>query len=274
MKYNWNNYHTHTFRCKHAEKDAADYARRAAELGMTRLGMSDHAYSPGEVSHPTHMDFDMAEDYVRACREADGLCGVRVLCGLECDFAPEDVSFFKEYYLGELGMDYLIGSVHGLKNHPELLNPFSPQPFGIQELRLYTDLYVGLIESGIFTFGGHPDLFGRPLEVSENHMGWTPEAASCSREIVDAAKAHNLPLEINTSGYARSRERNIPFAIFPRREFWEIAADAGIRVLINTDAHSVVNLDADIEPAFALVKELGLKRVELGDDGKPAEAAQ
>ena len=53
-----------------------------------------------------------------------------------------------------------------------------------------------------------------------------------------------------------------------------MAADAGIRVLINTDAHSIANLDADIEPAFALVRELGLERVELGDDGKITEPAE
>lgn len=274
MTHRWNNFHTHTFRCKHAEKDAADYARRAAALGMNRLGMSDHAYSPGEVNHPTHMDLDVIADYVRACREADGICGVRVLCGAECDYAPEDLSFFREYYLGEMGMDYLVGSVHGLKNHPEVLNPFSTQPFGTEQLLLYAQLYVGIIESGLFTFGAHPDLFGRPLDTAENHMGWTPEAASCARDIIEAAREHNLPLEINTSGYARTRERGLAAPIYPRREFWEMAAEAGIRVLINTDAHSLACLDADIEPAFALVRELGLKRVELDDAGKIVEVEE
>ena len=42
------NFHTHTFRCKHAKGDVDDYCRRALELGMETLGFSDHTALPDD----------------------------------------------------------------------------------------------------------------------------------------------------------------------------------------------------------------------------------
>ena len=35
------NYHTHTYRCKHATGDVIDYAKAAIEADLTTLGMSE-----------------------------------------------------------------------------------------------------------------------------------------------------------------------------------------------------------------------------------------
>ena len=39
-------YHTHTFRCKHAQGDVEDYAKYAVEYGIDVLGVSDHTALP------------------------------------------------------------------------------------------------------------------------------------------------------------------------------------------------------------------------------------
>ena len=36
------NYHTHTFRCGHAEGNERDYAENASRAGLKTLGFSDH----------------------------------------------------------------------------------------------------------------------------------------------------------------------------------------------------------------------------------------
>ena len=96
----WNNYHTHTFRCHHATGDVEDFARLAQQKGMKKLGMSDHAHVQGEGDHPMHMSKRDIPEYVRLCRECDGkFGGIRVLCGVECDYDPSDENYFRDYYL-------------------------------------------------------------------------------------------------------------------------------------------------------------------------------
>jgi len=261
---NWNNYHTHTFRCHHATGDIEDFARLASQKGMHKLGMSDHAHVRGEGDHPMHMSKRDIPEYVRICRECDGKFGsVRVLCGAECDYDPSDERYFREYYLGEMGMDYLVGSVHELKNGADVLDCFSKRHFGVRELRLYTDLYVSLIESRVFTFCAHPDLFGRGIEIGEDPHGWDANASAAAREILDAAQANGAVLEMNVSGVWKTKNRGYPTIIYPRWEFWEMASDYEIPVILNTDAHSLERLDAYVEYGFELIRKYGLRRVEL-----------
>ena len=265
----WNNYHTHTYRCHHASGDVAEFAARAASLGMTRLGMSDHAHIRGEGDHPMHMSRRDIPEYLRLCREADGRYGgVKVLCGVECDYDPSDESFFRDYYLDEMGMDYLIGSVHELKGGADRMDCFSDRHFGAKELRIYTDLYVKMIECGLFTFCAHPDLFGRPVGIGENPAGWDENAKSAAREILAAAAEKNTVLEINVSGKWKTEKRGYPVIVYPREEFWELASDYGIDVIVNTDAHSLERLEAYAQFGIDMAERNGLRRVELS----PAEA--
>lgn len=260
----WNNFHTHTFRCHHAEGDAADFAEKAERLGMTKLGMSDHAYAPGIEVHLNHMNAQDIREYVAACRRADEENkAVKVYCGVECDYDPSDEAFFREFYLEELGLDYLVGSVHELKDRDDVMNCFANRHFGLKELRIYTDLYVKLIESRLFTFCAHPDLFGRPITLGENPPGWDRNAASAAKEILDAAEANGAVLEINVSGVWKTVTKGYPEVIYPKWQFWEMASDYNIPVIVNTDAHSLERLEAHVEYGFDLVSRYGLRRVEL-----------
>ena len=42
------NFHTHTYRCKHAAGDVADYCKAAVGFGMKTLGFSDHSALPDD----------------------------------------------------------------------------------------------------------------------------------------------------------------------------------------------------------------------------------
>ena len=149
----WNNYHTHTYRCDHASGDVEDYVMRASSLGMSKIGISEHAWIPGNGNQVFRMREEAVPDYVLSCRTADAAHeDVKVLCGVECDYDPSDERRIREYYLDELGLDYLVGSVHELKNGKDVMDCFANRHFGIRQLRIYTDLYVRMIGSGLFTF--------------------------------------------------------------------------------------------------------------------------
>ena len=53
------NYHTHTYRCGHAEGNERDYAEQAVKAGLRTLGVSDHTpydfFDIGPRNHPIRM---------------------------------------------------------------------------------------------------------------------------------------------------------------------------------------------------------------------------
>ena len=60
------NYHTHTWRCKHASGDVDDYCRAAVEQGLSVLGLSDHAALPDDRWPGVRMNFDELSSYCHA----------------------------------------------------------------------------------------------------------------------------------------------------------------------------------------------------------------
>ena len=81
------NYHTHTFRCQHANGTVEDYVREAIAKGFDILGMSDH------VPYP-HYEFGyrmpMAEiwDYIYEVEDAQKKYGkqLQILLGFESEY--------------------------------------------------------------------------------------------------------------------------------------------------------------------------------------------
>lgn len=259
----FNNFHTHTWRCRHADGDVDAYADRAEALHMNKLGMSDHAYSPGDTPANYHMMFEDAPGYVEACRNEDRKRpDLTVFCALECDYDPRFETFYREEYLGKLGMDYLTGSIHESKDHPAEMNLFNGGTFGLKQLREYTDLYIKGIESGLFLWMNHPDLYGLAVDNCTPRTGWTKDCDSAAEEICTAAVEHDVALEVNTSGLLKMRTKGADVVFYPRGRFWEIAASLGVKAILNTDAHKPEHLDLDIDYGFRIIEEYGLTRVE------------
>ena len=60
------NFHTHTYRCKHAEGDVEDYCRVAVEQGMSTLGFTDHTALPDDRWVSLRMYYAELPEYSRA----------------------------------------------------------------------------------------------------------------------------------------------------------------------------------------------------------------
>ena len=79
------NFHTHTFRCKHAKGDVDDYCRRALELGMETLGFSDHTALPDDRWLVARMPYAELDNYVAAIdRGRVDFPKLKILKGMEC----------------------------------------------------------------------------------------------------------------------------------------------------------------------------------------------
>lgn len=253
------NYHTHTARCKHATGSVEEYCRAAERAGLAILGISDHAALPDNRWHSVRMDFAEREDYCADIERAQAaFTDLTVLKSMECEFDPAYRSYFEDELLGRLELDYLIGAAHFVPHSGGWVSVYG----GITDaatLRSYARAYVGLIAWGLFAFMAHPDLFGN------SYLEWDAEAAACAREILTAAQAYGVPLEINGYGFRKAwvstREGSRP--MYPWARFWELAAEYDIEVVISSDAHRPEDVAGNLEDAAGFATRFGLRTADL-----------
>lgn len=248
------NYHTHTYRCKHATGDITDYAEAALAGGITVLGFTDHTPLPDNRWLSVRMHMDELEEYLSAINRAKAQYpGLTILSGLECDYFKEYHNFYKQELLGKWGLDYLIAGTHFFKTNGRFRGAHGGI-MGKQELKLYASACIKAIESGLFTFIAHPDVFGM------SYLEWDKEAQAVSADILDAAARNRVALEINSYGLRRKRvySKQGERPVYPIRQFWELAADFNIKVVANSDAHTPAEVAGGIEYCQQLAADWGL----------------
>lgn len=250
------NYHTHTKLCKHAVGMPKDYCEVAMMKGFTELGFSDHTPLPDELMPHIRMNTEELPVYiseVNKCKEC--FPELKIFLGLECDYMPRYERYYKDYIVGAMQVEYLIGSVHYYNFQGEV-KWFDGKPLSRRQYMIYADLYVKAMESGLFAFMAHPDLYCCCVQ------NWNGDATACARTILTAAEALKMPLEINTSGITKAKEQNSKQIFYPREEFWGLASEYDIRVIVNSDAHAPQCLNNYFEEADKLIYRYGLKRQE------------
>lgn len=225
------NYHTHTTRCGHAVGTDEAYIKAAIAQHYDVLGFSDHVpwpYESGYTHTHVRMTIDHLDEYVATMRQlrkqyADQ---IRLLIGFECEYFPAYMAWLEDVKQ-EKRLDYLI-----LGNHYEGSDETGIYFGGIKtaaELRRYVDSTIKGVESGLFAYLAHPDLFMRRYgKFDEN-------CRAAARDLCAACKENNLPMEVNLHDRYRLGELNRDG--YPHPEFFEIAYQAGAKVIIGVDAH-------------------------------------
>ena len=64
------NYHSHTYRCKHANGEVVDFVKAAFEASLEIFGVSDHAAFPDDRWPDVRMTYEELDNYVDAVRAA------------------------------------------------------------------------------------------------------------------------------------------------------------------------------------------------------------
>ena len=87
------NYHTHTWRCKHASGTEREYIENAIRGGLKILGFSDHTPIPFEGGYVSdhRMEMDLLEDYVTTITalKEEYARDIEIHLGLEFEYAPK-----------------------------------------------------------------------------------------------------------------------------------------------------------------------------------------
>jgi DNA polymerase (family 10) len=197
--------HVHTNWSDGADK-LDDVVLAALAKGYEYIAITDHSQS---LRIAKGLSPDRLTKQIDAVRRANDAAGgrIRVLAGSEVDIRGDGSLDFPRTLLREL--DVVIGSVHsGFK----------------RDKREMTDRIVKAIESGMMDVLGHPTgrLIGQrnPYEVDLD-------------KIFEAAKSNDVSLEIN-SFYDRLDLSDVNC---------RLAKEAGVRMAIGTDAHSVYQMD-------------------------------
>lgn len=245
------NYHTHTYRCKHASGTAREYVEAAVQNGLQILGFSDHVPYPFQNGYTSRIRMDVAETegYVRevtALRE-EYRDKIEIHIGYEAEFYPADFQRMLDN-IRQFGCEYLILGQHFIGNEWE--SPYS----GIatrdrSRLKAYVDLVIQAMETGKFSYIAHPDLI--------HYCGRESVYIQEMRRLCEAAKGYGIPLEVNLLGLAGHRQ-------YPNEAFWRVAAEVGNSAVLGCDAHCPEDV-ADpkmVENGCRFLKQFGLTPME------------
>ncbi len=262
------NFHTHTFRCKHATGDVDDYCQVATRQGMQTLGFSDHAALPDDRWLQARMPYADLDDYVGAIERAqDEYSNLRILKGMECEYVPKLHAYYEDELLGERKFDYLVGASHFFMKGDEWFGTYGGTK-DAESLAAYAEYTVKMMATGFFLFIAHPDLFGNCYAT------WDADAAACARDILTAAKELDVAMEVNALGLRKQahRKANNPFPLYPWLPFWEMAAELDAPVIVNSDAHRPQDVQARTSQAYEIVANLGLRHIDTAAIGGAVSA--
>lgn len=218
------NYHTHTFRCKHADGEDKEYVEAAIRAGIKTLGFSDHCpwvyeddfvstirMLPSEVDEYCHSLETLRTEYKN---------DIRILIGFEAEYLPALIEK-QDALLKDYPIDYMILGQHFLEHETSPYAGTETQDEAI--LKKYVDTVIEGLDSGRYLYLAHPDLinYRGSLEIYTKHM----------RYLCQYLKDHNIPIEINMLGKYQGRH-------YPREEFLAIAGEVGNTAIIGVDAHT------------------------------------
>jgi histidinol-phosphatase (PHP family) len=261
------NLHTHSAYCGHGRGKIGEFVEAARQRNLRVLGMSEHCPVPGNRWSRSRMDLDMLATYMADVDTYSAESDMVVLKAVECDYLPEYHDFYRDEVMQRYGCHYMVGAVHFVnffdRRDISIHNDF----IGKRELARYTEHYVAMLQSGLFLFGAHPDVFGC------TYVTWDAQAQACSRAIIEAAKAANVPLELNGNGFRRVKVATLSGLArpYPIEAFWEMAAEAGVKVVTNSDAHIPEDLTVSLATCLTFAANHGLEftLLRLSGDRKP-----
>ena len=226
MKYN---YHTHTALCRHATGTNEEYVLAAIEAGFDEIGFADHCPWNFEsfVSgmRMGKQDLPAYCDSIRALGEKYK-DRISIKLGLECEYFPKYIPWLREK-IEEHGIDYLILGHHFCVDEPgSIYNGNITEP---SQLYTFRDDILEAMETGLFSYVAHPDIFMRGYPQFDGHC------RKISEDIIRKSVETGVPLEYNLLGFSHSKLDGKQG--YPYPDFWDMVSEIKPPVTMGIDAH-------------------------------------
>ena len=246
------NYHTHTERCKHAEKGYSDeeYVKETFETGIKFLAFTDHIPFMNTKDSKTNvrMSYEEIDEYLQS------------IINLKEKYQGKiniETGFEFEYFSGELDhilrmksmVDKMILGQHFVLDSQGNIKYFtSKEELTDEEVIQYICLIYKALQTGIPDIIAHPDLF------LKYRKGFGKKEEFFTRQLCEIIQRYKVPVEINLNEIYReylkaknqlpnaTEQEQIEFAMktikYPNESFWRILSEYdGIKVLFGIDAH-------------------------------------
>lgn len=266
------NLHTHTHFSDGSEVPDK-YCEEAIRQGFQSLGFSDH----GPVPFPNTFALreERLQDYINCITDlkdkySASTSPLQIFLGLEIDYIPGISEPFKAYR-NEYSFDYLIGSVHLVKNANTGKLWFIDGP----DIEIYDEglkeVFDGNIELAVTSYfrqiqsmviDHHPDIIGHFDKIKMyNRDRYYSENDAWYQNLVDEtltliSQSESI-IEVNTRGLYKKRASTF----FPGPAVLNKIRSLNIPVTVVSDAHAPHELSLCFEDAYKTLKMLGFKTV-------------
>lgn len=243
------NYHSHTYRCRHADLDYTDeeYVLDYIKMGFKKMAFTDHCPEKNEIDKRETMRMKYSEkcEYLDSIKKLKEKYKdkIEINSGFEVEYLPGE-----EENLNELKKetDKLILGQHFIYDDNKNLKIFGQEDFKEKDLLRYAEYINTAMKLGIPDIVAHPDMF----MLRRKEFGDIEK--NVANLICKAAEKYSIPLEINLNDifyktyFENGKLNNDPIekqkeklfkVSYPCKEFWNIATKYDIKVVYGIDAH-------------------------------------
>jgi len=244
--------HNHTTLCNHATGCSEDYLLRAIELDIDVYGFSDHAPMPYDPKY--RMDISQKPIYEKEILDLKEKYkdDIQVLLGYEVDYLDG-------FILDEIvnaNVDYLIGSVHFLKNKKNMWGFDNPEFIGVYKSKdidtiwsEYFDAIEAMAKTNLFDIVGHLDLIKVFKFLPKKDI------RVLAKKALLAIKKSNMVIELNPAGLRKPINET-----YPSKSLLEVAHELDINITFGSDAHAVDQVGFKYEEVNLLAKSIGFNK--------------
>ena len=250
------NYHTHTNRCGHAGVSSdSDYIQFAKTAGMKTIGFSDHVPYP-DLDYPApgnRMHISEKDGYIESIKELkDEYPDMTILAGYEAEYEPGKLEFLANL---RKEVDYMILGQHYVKDGLHMVKQNDPSyPL------VYAEALCTGMKTGLFDIVAHPDLFMNNrtnMTSEEDKKIFDENSKKAFKMICETSLEMGIPLEFNLAGIDKK-------AAYPDKDFWKVASEMGVKVIVGADAHDpsqLINMPMRKKEAFDIIGNIDLNLV-------------
>jgi len=229
------NYHTHTYRCGHADYNMSDedYVKELIKKGFKKIAFTDHAPDKEGIDKRSYMRMKYSEknEYLDSIKNLKAKYKdiIDIETGFEVEYLPG-----QEEYLFDLKSEVdkiVLGQHYIYAEDNKSLKIFRHHNFTDEDLIKYAKYIDMAMQKNIPDIIVHPDIY----MLSRDIFGSVEEEVA--HMICSSAEKYGIPLEINLTEiqlYLIGRRSKISY---PAKEFWDIATNYNIKVLYGIDAH-------------------------------------
>jgi histidinol-phosphatase (PHP family) len=267
-------YHLHNHFSADSESKTADIAKKAIELGMDGICITNHV----EVFDPKTGagDFSYNEAMKRFAKIKKEIGETQkkfpdlpIKFGIELEYVPGWMDEMKKF-IDDTGFDFLIGSVHEVDNvivsSSDLCGELYKKVDEEYAYGKYFDLLYKMVEWSHFSVVGHFDICKKggikyygPFQPQKYKNKIIP--------ILKLMKQKGIGIELNAKCMHEHCNE-----LFPHPDILKWCVKTGIEhYTLGSDAHSAEDVGKNLDEAIAIAKEAGIKNISTYKNRRPTK---